>query len=136
MLIAGLLLKWAPNLERMIVVLSWIVVAITWCVSSWMSWRKWRAERYEVDQDSINVYQKNGKFGQSKAIYRYESIISARMVQGYWGKKYNYGDIYLTIPKLDREIVLRDVENPDQPMAKVQQVVSSQASGKSNALIT
>lgn len=126
-LILDVILHWAPRAKGFLVSMSFLVIFFGWAVQSFLSWKNWKNLRYEVDGESIAVYKKKGMFGRTKTVYRYESIISVRMSQGYFGKKHNYGDIYLTIPKLEKEIVLKDIDNPNEPLSHVQKAVSTKS---------
>ncbi len=134
-LMLGVLLQSNPRAKGLLLLISVLVIFFGWAAQSLSSWNNWKNLRYEVDGESIAVYKKKGMFGRTKTVYRYESIISVRMSQGYFGKKYNYGDIYLTIPKLDKEVVLKDIDNPDEPLSHVQKAVSTK-SAASQALVS
>lgn len=104
--------SWTNSGGARIEAIIWIVLAIAWAIGSLKLWLDWRVKRYEVGNDTIIVHAKAGAFGSVQTVYRYESVISIRMTQGFLGKQFNYGDIRLTIPKLDRELVMNDIEDP------------------------
>ena len=101
--------------------LTWMVFIIIWAIGVGKLWFDWQIKRYEIGKDALIIHAKAGKFGKSQAIYRYESIISIRMTQGLLGKHYGYGDVLLTIPKLDKEVVMSDIDHPSEQLAEVQQ---------------
>lgn len=100
--------------------ITWVVLFLGWVYTALKLKMKWDKIRYEISPDAIILYEKAGKFGGSKTIYRYESIISVRMTQDYLGKKYGYGNVHINIPKLDKEIVLKDVDHPNEQLAALQ----------------
>ena len=97
----------------------WIVLAIFWAGGSLKLWFNWRVKRYEIGADTIIVHAKLGTFGSSQTVYRYESIISIRMTQGFLGKQFGYGDIRITMPKLDRELVMNDIDDPPGQLQEI-----------------
>lgn len=125
----------SQSTQQSIQALLWLVFIAGWGIRSLLSWFSWRANHYEISPDAIIVQTKAGSWGTAKTLYRYESIISIRMVQGYWGKKLGYGDVLITIPKLDKEVVLRDIDNPHQQLADLQKRLAERSNG-ANALIS
>lgn len=129
------LLGWTPNEGFWVKATAVIVILVGWAVSSLKLYLDWNAKRYEITDDAFIVHGKAGRWGSSKAIYRYDSIISVKMTQGYWGKKYDYGNVRLTIPKLDKDIVMYDIEHPLDQLAAVQKQIDKKSSS-SNSLVT
>jgi len=79
--------------------------------------KKWDATHFILGEDALLITRMRGLMGTTtQDVYLYESIISARVQQSYMGQKYGYGDIELTIPKLERTLILREVANPDQQL--------------------
>jgi hypothetical protein len=103
----------------------WVLMIGAWGLGSLKLWGDWLTEYYELTPESIILHKKEGKGGKSQEIYRYESIISVRMIQNEWGVKHNYGDVYLTIPKIDKELVLKDIENPLTQLEAVKNRIDS-----------
>ena len=101
--------------------LVWLLFIGAWALGAAKLWFNWQVKRYEIGKDALIVHSKAGKFGKSQAIYRYESIISMRMTQGLLGKRFGYGDVLLSIPKLDKEVVMSDIDHPAEQLAEVQQ---------------
>lgn len=108
--------------------LAWIAILIRS--------KKWDATHFILGEDALMVTRMRGLMGMTtQDVYLYESIISARVQQTYFGQKYGYGDIELTIPKLERQIILRDVADPAQQL----QILKSQMEnkgGRSRELVT
>lgn len=102
------------------IVIVWLVFIGAWALGTAKLWFNWQVKRYEIGKDALIVHSKAGKFGKSQAIYRYESIISMRMTQGLLGKRFGYGDVLLSIPKLDKEVVMSDIDHPAEQLAEVQ----------------
>jgi uncharacterized membrane protein YdbT with pleckstrin-like domain len=120
MLILAIFLSWAPNVEQFMTTIAWVVLLSGWLFASTMQLINWKAKSYEVDAESIRLTKSAGLFKSTKVVYRYESIISVRMDQGFWGKKFGYGNIYFSIPKLDKEEVLKGIENPSLQLEELQ----------------
>lgn len=77
--------------------------------------KKWDGTHFMLGPDALIITRLRGLMGmKTQDVYLYESIISARVQQSYMGQKYGYGDIELTIPKLERTLILREVDDPDQ----------------------
>jgi membrane protein YdbS with pleckstrin-like domain len=123
------LFGWTPNEGSFLKALTWIILIGAWAVMSLKLWFEWNIKRYEIAKDALIVHAKAGKFGTSQTVYRYESIISIRMTQGFLGKRFGYGDVRLTIPKLDGEVVMNDIENPVEQLAEVQKRMGERSGG-------
>lgn len=108
----GRLFHWTESGGWRLQALTCIVLLFLWIFAAFRLWYTWKVKRYEIGRDALIVHAKAGKFGTSQTIYRYESIISIRMTQGFLGKQFGYGDIRVTIPKIEREVVLNDIERP------------------------
>lgn len=101
-------------------VAAWGLFACAWFIGATKLWFNWHIKRYEIGKDALIIHAKAGKLGKSQSVYRYESIISVRMTQGLLGKQFGYGDVLLTIPKLDREVIMNDIDHPVEQLAEVQ----------------
>ncbi len=115
--------------------LSIAAILLLWLFGSLVLYIKWRVNRYEIGDDAILVHAKAGKFGKAQTLYRYESISSIRMTQGYFGKRFGYGDIRLMIPKHDRDVVLTDIQNPVRQMELIQRHMSKRSTAVTTALV-
>lgn len=124
-----LFFKNTPNGGWLLVFITWILFIIAWGMQAFKAWSGWKAIRYEIGEEALVIHAGAGMFGSVQNLYRYESIISIRMVQGYWGKKFGFGDIYLTIPKIDNEVILRDIENPQQQILDLQTSIAKRGGG-------
>ena len=107
-----ILLGWTTGGGALAEKFTWAAIALLWIVSSLKLWFDWKAKRYEISPDALIVHAKAGGFGTAQTLYRYESIVSVRMTQGFLGKQFGYGDIRVTIANIDHEIVMNDIENP------------------------
>ena len=128
------LFGWTPNEGGLFVTIAWIVIIGGWAITALRMWFSWKAKRYEINKDAIIVYASAGKWGSSQTLYRYESIISLRMTQGFWGKRFGYGDVRITIPKIDQEVILYDIEEPAKQLAELQARLNERSVG-AHALI-
>lgn len=131
----GKLMGWSASEGSGLKLLAWVVLVGGWVVTSLKLWSAWKIKRYEVTPDAIIVHAKAGQWGSTQTHYRYESIISIKMSQGYWGKKYNFGDVRMTIPKLDNDVVMNDIENPMEQLAEIQKRMGERSSGSHNLII-
>jgi len=122
------LLHWAPDARALLDGLVWIFILGAWAIASLKLWFDWRVKRYEVTPDALLVTAKAGGMGMSQTVYRYESIISIRMTQGFLGKQFGYGDVRVTIPKLDSEIVMNDIERPHEQLLEIQHRMNERGS--------
>ena len=132
--IIGKLFSWTPGDGQFLQTLSLVFILGSWAISSLKLWSDWNIKKYEITDEAFIVHAKAGKWGSSQTIYRYESIISIKMTQGFWGKRNNYGDVRITIPKLDKDVVMNDIENPLEQLAEVQKRINDRSAG-SHSLI-
>lgn len=107
---------------------TWLILFIGWGSASIRAKLKWDKIRYEISPESIIKYEKAGKMGGSKAVYRYESIISVRMTQDYFGKRNGYGNVHILIPKLDKELILKDIDRSEQQLRSLQANIEARGS--------
>lgn len=112
-----------------------LLFAVAWLLGSTKLWFDWHIKRYEIAADALIVYAKAGKLGKSQTVYRYESMISIRTSQNFLGKRFGYGDVFITIPKLDKEVVMNDIENPFEQLAEVQKRMGERSAG-THTLVT
>lgn len=144
-LILGLFITWlfekllgkTSGGGSLIQVLTWIFLLLMWGGSAARLWFDWNAKRYQISPDALIVHAKAGKLGKAQTLYRYESFVSIRMTQGFLGERYGYGDVRITIPKLENELVLNDIDNPNEQLSELQKRMNERAgqSGTTAALI-
>jgi membrane protein YdbS with pleckstrin-like domain len=116
----GIAFGWTSGGGSLASLTMWVVLVLIWAVSTFTLWFDWQIKRYEFSPDALIVHARIGQFGSTQSMYRYESILEVRMAQGFLGKQFNYGDIFLTIPKLNKEVVMNDIENPIRQVATIQ----------------
>ncbi|MGB4758725.1 MAG: PH domain-containing protein [Candidatus Saccharimonadales bacterium] len=114
------LLGWTDGGGTTAKAITWLILIVMWAGASLKLWYDWKVKRYEIARDALIVHAKAGKLGMAQTIYRYESIISLRMTQGFLGKQFGYGDIRITIPKIDHEVVMNDIERPSDQLLEIQ----------------
>ena len=129
------LFGWAPNQGFGLKVLIWIMLLLGWGVTSVKLWFDWNVKRYEIAKDALIIHSKAGNWGTSKAIYRYESIISLKMTQGVMGKRFGYGDVHISIPKIEHDVVMNDIDHPVDQLSELQNRIRERSIG-SDTLIT
>lgn len=134
-LIISMALSWAPVTEKVMSVLVWLTLPVLALVLYITIRIDWKSRYYEISDEAIVIHKKLGLFGNTESVYRYESMISIRMEQNYFGKKWGYGDIRITIPKLEKQVVLRNISNPSQHLAEIQKRLNSN-SVPTHSLIT
>lgn len=97
--------------------------------------KKWENTKYLLGQDSIIVTRPSGMFGVTQDVYLYESILSISFQQDYFGKKYGYGDIDISIPKLGKTLVLKSVVEPSKQLPHLKAQIQQKAD-RPRALVT
>lgn len=131
-----MLLGWTEGGGARLIAWTWLLFLIVGAIASLKLWFDWRVKRYEVGPEMLIVHAKAGRFGSRSTVYRYESIISLSMAQGMLGKMFGYGDIHLTIPKLDTPVVMNDIEEPEKQLAEIQKrLTDSRDHGSTSSLI-
>ena len=129
------LFGWAPNQGFGLKVFIWIVLLAGWGITSIKLWFDWNVKRYEIAKDALIIHAKAGNWGTSKSIYRYESIISLKMTQGVMGKRFGYGDVHISIPKIEHDVVMNDIDHPVDQLSELQNRIRERSIG-SDTLIT
>jgi len=133
--LTGILFSWTPNQGRVLKILIWVFFIGGWGFSSLKLWFDWNVKRYEIAKDALIIHAKAGRWGTSQTIYRYESIISLKMTQGFLGKQFGYGDVHITIPKLEGDVIMNDIERPLEQLQEVQKRIGERQTGN-DTLIT
>lgn len=88
--------------------------------------RSWDKLSYFLRGNMLVVAQKNPWTGAvDENIYRLDTVVSARVKQGVLGKRNGFGDIILTVPKLEGSgtLVLKDIEHPRETVIKINEIV-------------
>lgn len=117
--------------------LMWALLLMTLGLAVVYTKKAWHKEYYEVTDDAVIVHLNSAfKANTSQTIYRYDSIVSIRLTQGVMGRQYGYGNIYLTIPKIDNEVVLKDIKQPVKQLSDIREHMQKPTSLKTTSLIT
>ena len=89
------------------------IVAIGTIIAAMLAWARKKMSKYELTDDSI-VISKSGMTTRKK-IYSFTNINSLGLKQGLMGSRYNFGDVYINMDRLENnvEVVLRHVEGPE-----------------------
>ncbi len=111
--------------ELVIIVLFVLFISCFWGLSTLIMVIKWRATAYMVHPEFVQVERSKTLTQTQTAMYRYESMVSVSINQGYYAKEKSYGDIKLKIPKLDNDVVLKDVNNPVEILQDIQQRINA-----------
>ena len=133
--LSSVVFKFADNGGKYIAIVTWVVLLGGWSIGAIKLWLDWNIKRYEVAEDALILHTKAGKFGTAQTIYRYESIISVRMTQGFFGKMFGYGDVEISIPKIEQPVVMNDIEDPLNQMLAIQKRMEQRNTGATHALI-
>ena len=115
--------------------LTFLAVLFLAGVASMIYYGRWQANTYELRSEGIVVNTGFGNFSRKQKLYLYESIISVSFNQDYFGKKYGYGNVHVTIPKLEKKLILEDIEKPDQNLSALQIHIKGR-DGSSKVLVT
>lgn len=138
-LIAALLMRILVDMAFGAYLLSGLFTFLTVMGIAWIAIlirnKKWRDTRYLLGPDAIIVTRPNGIMGVTQDVYLYESILSISFQQDYFGKKYGYGDIDISIPKLNQTLVLRSVVEPAQQLPHIKAQLNRKAD-RPRALVT
>lgn len=97
---------------------------------------KWQSIEYLLGPEAILVTTSVGAVGKKQKVYLYESIISASFNQNIFGRKYGYGDMHITIPKLDQKLILKDVDRPGAQLPFLQDRIKQKVGIHHNTLVT
>ena len=89
------------------------IVAIGTIIAAMLAWARKKMSKYELTDDSI-VISKSGMTTRKK-IYSFTNINSLGLRQGLMGSRYNFGDVYINMDRLENnvEVVLRHVEGSE-----------------------
>ena len=115
--------------------LTFLAVLFLAGVAAMIYYGRWQANTYELRSEGIVVNTGFGNFSRKQKLYLYESIISVSFNQDYFGKKYGYGNVHVTIPKLEQKLILEDIERPDQTMPALKMHIKDR-DGASKVLVT
>lgn len=116
-------------------ILTFLIIVFIAAFALMIGYYEWKSISYKLSPEGIIVSKSSGLFGKKRKVYLYESIISASYTQHYFGTKYGYGDIHIEIPKLEKQLVLKDVYDPSQYLPRIQAHMRSKT-GVNNVLVT
>lgn len=120
---ASVVFRWTEYNGVMVILIIWAVFVLGWGLGAIKLLLNWRKEHYELTADSLVSYGKANSLGMSKAIYPYETITSMRMAQGNLGKRFGYGDVYISLSTPEGEVIMHDIEHPLEKLAELQRLV-------------
>lgn len=114
------------------------ITVILFVLSLWYLKADWQRTRYAITDHGVTICHGVGFF--KEEVYRLESIVSARVRQGYIGNHFGYGDVVLDIPKLQSQpdVVLRSIDHPAEVLQTFRdkiQYASEGSSGSGAAMI-
>lgn len=140
-LIAALLMRILVDLAFGAYLLSGLFTFLIVMSFAWLAIiirnKMWKDTKYFLGQDAILVTRPRGFIGSgvTQDVYLYESILSLSFQQDYFGKKYGYGDINISIPKLKETLVLKSVVEPSQQLPHIKAQLN-QRTDRPRALVT
>lgn len=107
------------NVERYVLWSLWIILPGAWVLGSMIADDKSRKTAYVLADDAL-IIRSRGLFGpRSQRMYRYDVIAAVEVKQNSWGNRYNYGDIYLDVPRLHCTVILRAVSHPEEQALQI-----------------
>ncbi len=112
------------NIERYVLWGLWVLLPGMWVIGSMIARDKWRKSSYKLTDDALVISQGNMMGGANRQMYRYDAIIAVNIKQDVWGSRFDYGDIYIKIPRLGRDVVLRAVANPNEQIKPLKALVN------------
>lgn len=121
------------RVEHYILLALWVLLPLMWAGWALALRAKWDKTSYALTDDAIVLSTKQLGGGGRKQLYRYDAILSVSASSGLWGGRYNYGDIALDIPRLDRQVMLRHVANPEDVAEQIKSHVAHHGTKRASA---
>ena len=115
-------LGFGTNIEKFIVRTLWFSAIIMYAIAVLLDFSTRKKSKYVLDPDSLVVY-KNRVFGMSKVMYRYDSMLAVEVNQSGLGSAMSAGSIVIKIAKLDNDIVLQQVLNPEKQAQRIKDAI-------------
>lgn len=115
--------------------LTFLIILFVIGFAAMIYYKKWLSIEYVLGPEAILVTKSNGAFGKKQKVFLYESIITASFNQNYFGRKYGYGDMHITIPKLEEKLILKDIDSPGNQLPFLQERIRNKT-GINRSLVT
>ncbi len=96
-------------------------LAIAWVLAILALWLRRGASSYTITPDSLLIQSRQGLLGTVQSEYRFDSISSLHLYQGYFGRKFGYGDIHVGTSKDPHKIILKDIDQPERQLKVLKQ---------------
>lgn len=127
-------LPFSSRIEKPLIISVWIFLPLFWLIGSAALVLREKSTKYTFSSQSLIV--RHGTFlgSSTEAMYRYDSMLSVESRQTRFGNKYNYGTVYITVPRLENAVQLRGVENPHEQARKIKDEVYN-TSNRGDALV-
>lgn len=96
-------------------------LAVAWVLAILALWLRRGVSSYTITPDSLLIQSRHGVFGTTQSEYRFDAISSLHLHQGYFGRKFGYGDIHIGTAKDPHKIILKDIDQPERQLKVLKQ---------------
>lgn len=125
------------RIQTPLLIIIWSILPLGWIVGSAALVLRERNTKYILGPQTLTI--KNGSFfgSSTEALYRYDSMLSVESNQSFFGRKYNYGTIHITVPKLEtaNAVQLKAVDNPHEQAKRIKNAVITVSSHRNDSLV-
>ncbi len=95
-----------------IIALTWVGLPLLWAITSIVMRKKWHKTSYIIGDNHLTVRKDGFMSGVSQQMYRYDTMISLKVEQSFWGRRSGYGTLRITLPRIEDEVALSYVPDP------------------------
>lgn len=86
----------------------------------------WRNTFYKIEPETCEIsYARRHLNKNLVSIFTLNENTDSKLVQGYMGKLFNCGNIILTGPTIEKDVILKDVPNPIQNLENIETMIAS-----------
>lgn len=100
-------------------------LAMAWVLAVLALWLRRGVSSYTITPDSLLVQSRQGLLGTVQSEYRFDSVSSLHLHQGYFGRKFGYGDIHVGTSKDSHKIILKDIDRPEEQLKVLKQCLAA-----------
>ena len=111
-----------------LILLATFATVLVWAVQSWLLYASWKASSYEIGPEFVTVTTSQGIFALKTTSYRYESMISVSLRNGIMGKTGPFSEIHIGIPRLNKAVVIKDLQDPHAALQAIQSHLNERGS--------
>lgn len=129
------ILPLGTRVERFLLISIWVTLPLFWAIGSAALLNRERKTKYTLGTQTL-IVRKGSLLGSStESMYRYDSMLSVESRQTRLGNKYNYGTIFITVPRLENAVQLKGIQNPHDYAKKIKEAVYTTSSNRSDSLV-